>query len=92
MGNFHYLMASFGDFLVAPPATLQFTLSFFGQENVFRWYMSQPSFIYDRLLVPQFSNFKCFHGIRKYNFRSLLDCLLKVTPQIVVKFVRNFNQ
>ena len=70
MGDFLNFMAYFGDFLVAPPATLE----------VFRWYMSRQSFIHVRLLVPKFSNIKCFDSIRKYNFRPLVDGLLKVNP------------
>ena len=84
-------MTFFSDFLVVSSCHPSIHTLNFGIWNVLRWYMSGQSFIYVRLVVSEFSNFKCFHTSWKYNFRPLLDNLLNVTPRIVVKFVWNSN-
>ena len=90
--DFVNFMAFFGCFLDAPPPTQSLTPSFFGIWKVFRWYISGSSFIYAWVVVPKFSNFKCFHSRRKFDFRLLLGGFLYVTSWNVVKFIWYFEQ
>ena len=88
--RFSYIAFS-GGFLDAPPPTHLLTPSCFGIFNVFRWYISGPSFIYVWFVVLELWKFKCFRTSKKYNFRLLLGSFLDVTHWNVVKFVWNFD-
>ena len=62
-------MAFFGSFLHAPPAALRHIPLDFGKRKLLRWCIYHVTFIYIWLIIPEFSNFKCFHTSRKYHFR-----------------------
>ena len=62
-------MAFFGSFLHAPPAALRHIPLDFDRGKVLRWCIYHVAFIYIWLIIPKFSNFRCFHTSRKYHFR-----------------------
>ena len=63
------------------------TLNFL-EVKVLNWYICHVSFIYIWLVISEFSYFKYFLTIRKYQFRLLLGAFLYMTPRNVVKLVK----
>ena len=68
-------------FLDAPPPAHWFTPSFLRKRKVLRWYISGPSLTCMWLVIPEFSNFKCYQRKRKYDLRLILGRFLVITPQ-----------
>ena len=82
-------MVFFGCFLDAPPTSPFIDTHIFGIWKVLRWYISGPSFIYVWLVVPKFSNFKCFHSNKKFDFTLFLGSFLNVTPWNKFRYIWN---